>query len=191
MDDKLRDLQRTNEQHQGLANTGARMILPGHLNNLLEIVSLHEMLLIDLRSPSDYERSHIHGAINFRAPASFVRRASLEMIERTLPDEPSRETFRHWDTSRCIVFYDRHVEYSWECPTGEALIQKLRGKTWKGQGFILKGHYREFSASFDKYIGGQVITGSARKYLESLQERSLRPEVCIPVPCPSTWSRIY
>lgn len=153
------------------------MILPGHLNHLLEIIPLDEILLVDLRSPSDYERSHVYGAINLRAPASFVRRASLEMVEKTLADGQSREIFKKWATSRCIVFYDRQIEYTWECPTGEALIQKFRSMGWKGQGFILKGHYREFSASFDKYIGGQRMTTSAKNHLEGIEEKTLQKKV--------------
>lgn len=153
------------------------MILPGHLHNLLEIVLPEKILLIDLRSPLEYERSHIHGSINFRVPASFVQNASLEMVEKTLADDSSREIFNRWYTCNCVVFYDRHVEYSWECPTAEALIQKFRSKRWHGQGFILKGHYREFSDSFEKYIGGQKMTSNAKKYLESLQDKSHQKKV--------------
>jgi hypothetical protein len=154
------------------------MILPGHLNKLLEILSSQQILLVDLRAPADYEMSHIHDAINFRAPASFVQRASFEMIEKALGDESSRATFNHWHTSKCVVFYDRVVEYTWECPAAESLFQKFRSKGWDGQGFILKGHYREFSDSFDKYIGGQKMKENAKKYLESLQERPPQKRVC-------------
>ncbi|KAK9414161.1 hypothetical protein SUNI508_02260 [Seiridium unicorne] len=172
VENRLRSLRINDHEHQELEREGARMILPGNLNNLLEIVPFDQILLIDLRSPSDHDRSHIHDSINFRVPASFVQRAPFEMIEKTLTDEASRETFKKCYTCRCVVFYDRHIEYTWECPTAEALIQKFRSKGWSGQGFILKGHYREFSDSFDKYIGGHKMTSSARKYLESLQENS-------------------
>ncbi|KAK6067324.1 hypothetical protein SCUP234_11699 [Seiridium cupressi] len=172
VENRLRSLRINDHEHQEFEREGARMILPGNLNNLLEIVPFDQILLIDLRSPSDHDRSHIHDSINFRAPASFVQRAPFEMIEKTLTDEASHETFKKCYTCRCVVFYDRHIEYTWECPTAEALIQKFRSKGWSGQGFILKGHYREFSDSFDKYIGGHRMTSSARKYLESLQENS-------------------
>ncbi|KAH6654620.1 hypothetical protein BKA67DRAFT_284423 [Truncatella angustata] len=171
VDNKLRNLPIADQRPEP-PREGARMILPGHLNNLLEIVSPDQILLVDMRAKVEYDRSHIHGSINFRAPASFVQRAPLEIIEKTLTDEASRETFNGWYTCKCIIFYDRHVEYAWESPTAEALIQKFRSKRWSGQGFILKGHYREFSDSFDKYIDGQRISGSAKKYLESLQEKS-------------------
>ncbi|RYP17505.1 hypothetical protein DL765_004469 [Monosporascus sp. GIB2] len=149
-----------------------RMILPGHLNRLLEVVPPSQVLIVDLRSPADYERSHIHGAINYRAPASFVSRATLELIEKALPDEATRSVFATWYDCKCVVFYDRHVEFAWEAPTAEALYRKFRAKGWTGQCFVLKGHYREFSESFDKYIVGIKMTDNARAYLLSLQEKA-------------------
>jgi hypothetical protein len=176
VDNRLQSL-RGEGQRQEPTKADMRMILPGHLNTLLDSVSPNQLLLVDLRSAVEYERSHIHGSINFRAPASFVQRAPLELMERALADDSSRATFNKWSTSKCVVFYDRHVEFPWECPTAEALIQRFRSKRWTGQGFILKGHYREFSDSFDKYITGQKMSSHAQKYLESLQDRSLQKQV--------------
>ncbi|KAI1640202.1 hypothetical protein F4809DRAFT_648157 [Biscogniauxia mediterranea] len=151
---------------------GAQMILPGHLNKLLEIFPTGQIVMIDLRSEAEYERSHIHGAINFRVPASFVSKATMEMIERALPDESSRSSFNKWYTSKCVVFYDKVVEYAWEAPVVEELFQKFKSKGWTGQCFVLKGHYREFSHSFDKYIVGTNTTDNAKEYLASLQDVS-------------------
>ncbi|RYP45180.1 hypothetical protein DL768_008453 [Monosporascus sp. mg162] len=139
---------------------------------LLEVVPSNQVLVVDLRSLADYERSHIHGAINYRAPASFVSRATLELVEKALPDETTRSIFATWYDCKCVVFYDRHVEFAWEAPTAEALYQKFRTEGWTGQCFVLKGHYREFSESFDKYIVGIKMTDNARAYLPSLQEKS-------------------
>ncbi|KAI1378340.1 hypothetical protein F4677DRAFT_391729 [Hypoxylon crocopeplum] len=151
---------------------GAQMILPGHLNKLLEIFPAGQVVILDLRSPAEYQQSHIHGAINFRAPASFVSRATMEMIEKALPDEASRSSFNKWYTSKCVVFYDKVVEYTWEAPAADALFQKFKSKGWTGQCFMLKGHYREFSHSFDKYIVGTNTTSNAKEYLASLQDVS-------------------
>lgn len=153
------------------------MILPGHLNQLLETLLPNQMLIVDLRAPTEYQRSHIHGAINFRAPASFVQRASLEMVEKAIVDDASRDTFRRWAEFKCVVFYDRHIEFAWECPTADALIQRFKAQGWSGHGFIPKGHYREFSASFDKHIGGSRMSAAASKYLQSLSERSMEKQV--------------
>ncbi|AEO58101.1 hypothetical protein MYCTH_2062291 [Thermothelomyces thermophilus ATCC 42464] len=137
----------------------------------VETSDIHGVLLVDLRSSTDFERSHIHDAINLRAPVSFVENTSLEMIEDTFMDDQSRRSFSKWSQFKCVVFYDRVIEFDWECPVAEALYNKFRRKGWQGQCFILKGHYREFSASFDKYISGAKMTSEAKEYLDSLRQQ--------------------
>ncbi|KAL2200908.1 hypothetical protein P885DRAFT_65221 [Corynascus similis CBS 632.67] len=141
----------------------------------VETSDIHGVLLVDLRSSTDFERSHIHEAINLRAPLSFVENTSLEMIEDTFMDDQSRRSFSKWSQFKCVVFYDRVIEFDWECPVAEALHSKFRRKGWQGQCFILKGHYREFSASFDKYISGAKMTSEGKNYLDSLRQQ----------PCPT------
>ncbi|KAK4650545.1 hypothetical protein QC762_708400 [Podospora pseudocomata] len=147
------------------------MILPGHLNRLLEIYPSKGILLVDLRSSTDFERSHIHNSINLRAPLKFISWASLEMVEDTFVDDQSRRSFSKWSTCRCVVFYDRVIEFPWECPTASALGKKFGEKGWKGRCFVLKGHYREFSASFDRYISGEKMTQEAKEYLDGLRQK--------------------
>ncbi|KAK3996012.1 hypothetical protein QBC44DRAFT_5269 [Cladorrhinum sp. PSN332] len=159
-------------QTQQSAKSGTSMILPGHLNTLLEIYPSKGILIVDLRSSTDFERSHIHDAINLRAPLSFVQNTSLEMIEDTFMDDQSRRSFSKWLQCRCVVFYDRVVEFDWECPVADALYDKFKRKGWQGQCFILKGHYREFSASFDKYISGLKMSQEAKEYLDGLRQQS-------------------
>ncbi|KAG7290960.1 hypothetical protein NEMBOFW57_000966 [Staphylotrichum longicolle] len=159
------------ESQRRQAQDGPLMILPGHLNTLLEIYPSKGILLVDLRSSTDFERSHIHDAINLRAPLSFVESTSLEMIEDTFMDDQSRRSFSKWSQFKCVVFYDRVIEFDWECPVADALYNKFRRKGWRGQCFILKGHYREFSASFDKYISGAKMTSEAKEYVDSLRQQ--------------------
>ncbi|KAL2270430.1 hypothetical protein VTJ83DRAFT_2614 [Remersonia thermophila] len=158
------------KHHHSQARADVHMILPGHLNRLLQIYPSKGVLLVDLRSTTDFERSHIHDAINLRTPLSFVEHTSLEMIEDTIMDDQSRRSFSKWSRFKCLVFYDRVIEFSWECPVAEALHAKFRRKGWQGQCFILKGHYREFSSSFDKYISGAKMTTEAKEYIDSLRQ---------------------
>jgi len=153
------------------------MILPGHLNTLLEIYPSKGVLIVDLRSSSEFEKSHIHEAINLRAPLSFVQNTSLEMIEDTFVDDQSRRSFSKWAQSRCVVFYDRVIEFDWECPVADALYEKFRRKGWLGQCFILKGHYREFSVSFDKYISGAKMSREAKEYRDGLRQQASPTQV--------------
>ena len=170
MKHNLQNLRLAEAVHE--SRDGAQMILPGHLNRLLEIYPSKSVLIIDLRSAMDFEKSHIHDAVNLRAPLSFVQNTSLEMIEDTLMDDQSRRSFSKWAQCRCVVFYDRIVEFDWECPVADALYDKFRRKGWSGQCFILKGHYREFSTSFDKHISGSKMSKDAKEHLDSLRQQS-------------------
>ncbi|KAG6213540.1 hypothetical protein E4U34_006663 [Claviceps purpurea] len=154
---------------------GPQMILPAELSRLLDICLPGLSLLFDVRSASEYERSHVCGAINLRAPKSFLEAASLDLIERAIPDEQDRKRFSHWKTAKCLAFYGRGLESSWECPAAELIAQKLRAQGWTGHCFVLRGHYREFCQSFDKHIVAAKKTPLANAEISS-QATSLTGE---------------
>lgn len=102
-------------------------------------------------------------------PPKFLRIASLDMLDRTFPDEQSRRSFTKWNKTKCVVIYDRNVETLWDCPTACELLDMLRKEGWPGRCFVLKGPFREFSMSFDKYITGDRMTKEAKKYADGLR----------------------
>lgn len=145
-------------------------ILAGHLNDLLGIFTPAQVLFIDLRSPSEFQKSHIHGAINLRVPLKFLRAASLDMLGQTFTDEQSRRAFSRWNRTKCMVVYDRNIEATRECPIALALLEKLRSEgNWPGRCFLMKGPFREFSFSYDKYVTGDRMTKAAKKYEDGLR----------------------
>jgi len=150
---------------------GPKMVLPGHLNSLLEIFPPNQVLLVDLRSPTDFDKSHVYGAINLRVPVSFVQH-NFDLLDRAFTDDHSRRNFAKWSGARCVVVYDRAVEFPWECPAADALLDQFRRRGWKGYVYVLKGHYREFSKSFDRYITGDRMVQAAKDNIDSLRERS-------------------
>jgi hypothetical protein len=159
--------------HDG--GTGPRMILPADLSQLLEMSLPTQVLLLDLRQQFEYQRSHVFGALNFRAPKTFLEAASLDMIERAFADEESRTTFSSWRNARCVVFYSKGLEFPWECPSADLLFDKLRANGWPGRCFILKGHYREFSATFDKFIVGPKMTQEAGEWVKEQKTKMKAP----------------
>ncbi|PHH62949.1 hypothetical protein CDD81_6582 [Ophiocordyceps australis] len=137
------------------ASFDPRMILPEHLSQLLEILlPLGQIMLFDIRSPTDFEKSHICGAINFRAPCSFLEKATLEMMRNSIAGEEGRQTFSTWKSARCIVFYSRGLASRAEFLCARLVSDRLRENGWSGHCFILKGHFREFSCSYNGYISG-------------------------------------
>ncbi|KAL7818469.1 hypothetical protein V8C26DRAFT_396352 [Trichoderma gracile] len=150
---------------------GPLLILPADLSKLLEISLPGQTLIFDVRPSSEYQRSHIRGAINLRVPQSFVKNASPEMIGRTISGEQGHDAFSKWREARCMVFYSRGLESAWECPSATSLLHKLSEFGWTGRSFVLKGHYREFSASF-----GQHIVDSRKSLDAGSSEQQSRPK---------------
>ncbi len=166
------------DDHPPEVREGVKMILPGHLNTLLEMSTPSQVLLLDLRSPTDFEKSHVYGAVNLRVPDSLVR-SHFELLDRAFTDDHSRRNFAKWNAAKCVVVYDRVVEFTWECPTAETLCDKFKGRGWEGQVYILKGHYHEFSKSFDKYITGNRMSQAAKDYIDGLRAKSPMSEVSL------------
>lgn len=165
---KLKDV------HHQVGN-GPRMILPTDLDQLLAISSPKQTIFFDLRSRQEFQRSHIYGSVNLRVPRSFLQTAPIDLIERAILDEEGRKTFSRWRSARCIVFYGKGLEHSWDCPAAEILFERLQESAWFGRCFVLKGHYREFSVTFDKYIVGAKMTPEAQAWVAQQQEAEARP----------------
>ncbi|OAQ95100.1 Rhodanese-like protein [Purpureocillium lilacinum] len=99
-------------------------------------------------------------------PPSFLEIAPLDLIERAFPQEHGQEASLKWRDARCLVFYARGLEWPWECPAARIILEKLNADNWSGKCFILKGHYREFSQSFDQYIVGATMTDGAKAWIQ-------------------------
>ncbi|KAJ0352810.1 hypothetical protein COL154_003614 [Colletotrichum chrysophilum] len=145
-----------------VASQGAQMILPHHLNKIIDILPPSGILLVDLRSPTEFERSHIRGAINLRAPPRFIQDAPFDMIERAFADHDSGRKFGEWRSAHCLVVYARAVDSVWECPVADVLFTKFKSWGWPGRCFVLKGHYKEFSVSYSNSIESSKMTNEAR-----------------------------
>lgn len=141
-----------------------RMILPAALFELLDMSLPGQILMFDLRSAYEFDRSHIHGALNLRAPMSFLQIAPLEVIERCFDDEDSRKAFAARLQYKCLLFYSKGVDSPTACPSAGVILHKLRENGWFGDCFILKGNFREFSVSFDKFIVGPKAAPDARAW---------------------------
>lgn len=49
-----------------------------------------------LAGNGNVEKSHVFGALNFRVPRSFLKVASVDMMERSIAEKQGRNTFSQW-----------------------------------------------------------------------------------------------
>lgn len=167
---KLKDVVDTGDE-------GPHMILAAALAELLELSLPGQVLLFDLRPQQQFQRSHIAGAINLRVPASFLSVAPFDLVERSFAREEDRATFSQRRQSRCIVFYSKGLDSVAECPAARMMLGKMRADGWLGECFILKGNYREYSTSYDKFIVGATMTTAARQWIQEKQGTKRTPSV--------------
>ncbi|VZH96889.1 unnamed protein product [Fusarium fujikuroi] len=121
------------EDSKAGAHEGPHMILPANLSELLDISLPGQSLLLDLRSSTEFQRSHIRGAIHLRAPQSFLRPASLDMIERAFPDAQSRRKFEMARLPKQKPLFMSQVIRNWQ------LIVTLTGQMSIESRTILRG----------------------------------------------------
>jgi hypothetical protein len=141
------------------------MILPAHFNELLDVLPQNEVVILDLRSRSLYERSHVHNAASMRLPVVFIEHSTLDAIRRAIEPPSSRRAFTALPTARALVFYDHVLEVPQQCPAALALHARLRAEGWTGEAFVLKGHFKEFADNFDRCIESSNMTQSAVEFL--------------------------
>lgn len=141
------------------------MILPAHFNELVDILPQNELVVLDLRTRSLFERSHVHNAASMRLPVVFIEHSTLDTIRRAIEPPHSRRTFMAIPTARAVVLYDHVLEVPQQCPAALALHTRLRAEGWTGETFILKGHFKEFADSFDRCIESSNMTQAAADFL--------------------------
>ncbi|RYO84543.1 hypothetical protein DL766_004503 [Monosporascus sp. MC13-8B] len=170
--------ERRNGKHFEARSTPVHFMMTA--NHRAPSIEISRTVSCDMRPPSPpqelmFEDSSSAG--RYAGPQEIIGSEPSEdvphvMISLALEDDQrlNINDWEHWLQS--IPAIAKHVEFAWEAPTAEALYRKFRAKGWAGQCFVLKGHYREFSESFDKYIVGIKMTDNARTYLLSLRENT-------------------
>ncbi|KAJ2906221.1 Rhodanese-like protein [Zalerion maritima] len=155
-----------------------QMILPGNLSKLLSFLPLSQLLIIDVRNPPQYQKAHIYSAINLRVPARVLNVATKDMMMNSLHNDDERRIFGKWRQTKCVLFYDRKAEYSWEVPQAETLTRWWRSHdpAWAGRAFILKGPYKEVELNHEKYIVKAEMSDEARAWVKSVEESEFTSE---------------
>lgn len=147
------------------------MILPSQLIELLSLLPSSQILVIDMRSRVEYEKSHIFGALNFRIPVNFIHVATQEMMASAFSGATERNIFIKWRDAKYVIFYDRNVDNMWEVPQVEALFnwwQQMK-PSWTGQLFVLKGPYHEVRVNEPKYIATANMSDEARSWARHME----------------------
>jgi hypothetical protein len=129
------------------------LISAERLDGLLRILPRGHRLLLDTRPDAARQKRWLDDSVHFRVPADFIARAaSLDQVGCAFAAQRDMDRFARWREACCIVFYAEDVEFAWECPAADALLDKLRAAGWGGRCFVLAGQFGRFRRQFPQHV---------------------------------------
>jgi protein-tyrosine phosphatase len=137
---------------------GPTMISAAQLRDLVERAPQSQFLLLDLRVFPQFSHSRIRGALNLCIPTTLLKRPSfnLQKLQETFTNEREKERFSQWRNARYIVVYDAFSSDKKDAISAVNTLKKFSNEGWKGNSFILRGGFVEFSKKFPQLIDHQT-----------------------------------
>ncbi|CAG8446766.1 5259_t:CDS:2 [Ambispora gerdemannii] len=117
------------------------------------------VLLLDLRSFSNFTADRIKTALNICIPSTLLKRCSFspEKIMETLVSDYDKDVFKDWSKYQNIVLYDNDLDIiSENCPIFH-VCKKFKKENCSAKIGWLKGGFRAFSAKYPE-LCEQAIT---------------------------------
>ncbi|KAI9818674.1 MAG: hypothetical protein M1832_004149 [Thelocarpon impressellum] len=141
--------------------------------DLVDLSSAHpdDVLLLDLRVYPQFARARLSGALNLCIPTTLLKRPSfnLRKLAETFTKDGEKARFARWRSSSFIVVYDDHSAYKKDAVSCVNTLKKFAAEGWRGQAYILKGGFADFSKAFPGKIDSEATSDSAspssRKHL--------------------------
>lgn len=148
-------------RHQHRAETlptsladGPTMIAPAQLKDMLERLPSSQFLVLDLRVFPQYSHSRIRDALNLCIPTTLLKRPSfnLQKLKDTFANEAEKDRFSEWPNTKYIVVYDAFSSEKKDAVSAVNTLKKFDNEGWKGECYILRGGFAEFSNSYPELI---------------------------------------
>ncbi|KAH6608170.1 tyrosine phosphatase [Trichoderma cornu-damae] len=150
------------------------LITAAFLRELVETRDEDDVLLLDIRSSTNYAASRIRGALNLCIPTTLLKRATYntERLRQTFQNSPAGEKFGTWRDAGWIVVYDSRSSDSRDTVAAQNMIKKFTNEGYAGQTGILRGGFQGLQGSFPELVdsastvsakpgGGASLPGAA------------------------------
>ncbi|KAG8814975.1 hypothetical protein FRC17_000909 [Serendipita sp. 399] len=124
------------------------------------INSSSSLLLIDIRTPTQYEVSRIFGAISLAAPSTFLKRPShtLDKLAESIGDAESREIFENWNRTRRIIAYDADTTSLTEASNIHGLLKKFQAAGYVGDLEWIRGGFHAVAKIVPSILDSSFFT---------------------------------
>ncbi|ORX99526.1 hypothetical protein K493DRAFT_212497 [Basidiobolus meristosporus CBS 931.73] len=154
---------------------------PEHLADLIQSSSV---LLIDMRSFTQYSCAHIHDAVNLCVPNTLLKRASfsVDKLAESLISEKDRSALKNWTNYATVVMYDGNSQTVMDNTPIMYLARKFLGKAPTTIGW-LKGGFDAFRSTFPNLCQVNSTTQAKRP----INKPMLSPTsfLAAPLTCPT------
>ncbi|CEL02438.1 Putative Tyrosine-protein phosphatase 1 [Aspergillus calidoustus] len=161
---------------QSAQTTGAtgRPVSVEHCAELLGSCA-HDVMLLDVRPYAHFSRGSIRGALNLCIPTTLLKRPSFDTrkLANTFTNESDRVTFARWKNCRHIIVYDAATASMKDAGPLINVLKKFSAEGWTGDGQILMGGFRAFSAKFPELTQQQQQASGPQSKKTSLMHIDL------------------
>lgn len=149
-----------------------KMIAPDELYAMLENLPSKDLLLLDLRAPSQYKQSRIFGAWNIRTPMTLSKRSLYDVPG--LADAIEKEidkNFARWREAKIIVVYDTDSNLNKFNVASTLTLRRFITSGWNGKPCIVRGGFLGVLTEFPHLIktGNDTVAGP-RPSIESASQ---------------------
>ncbi|KAG8776469.1 hypothetical protein FRC15_011925 [Serendipita sp. 397] len=126
------------------------------------IKSSSSLLLIDIRTPTQYDVSRIFGAISLATSSTLLKRPSytLDRLAESIDDAASQERFSNWNTVRRIVVYDADTSSLTEASNLHGLLKKFQTAGYMGNLEWIRGGFHSVAKIVPSIIDSSFFTQS-------------------------------
>lgn len=130
------------------------MVSSAQLRDMIEGIPGGQFLLLDLRVFPQFSQSRIHDALNLCIPTTLLKRPSfnLQKLQDTFTNEAEKARFSRWRNVNIIVVYDAFSDEKKDATSAINTLKKFSNEGWKGQSYILRGGFADFSKNFPQLV---------------------------------------
>lgn len=151
------------------------MVAPQDIAQLLKS-SPQSVLLLDLRVSPQYSQSRIIGALNLCIPTTLLKRPSynVQRLVDTFAIESERSKFSRWKETQFIVVYDGSTSLLRDATSSLNTLKKFTDEGWKGNAYVVRGGFAEFSSEFPDMIDQRPSGDTASPSTKTLSLESAK-----------------
>ena len=153
-------IQRSETLPSYVSYDGPTMITPQDFVAILKDHLPQDLLILDLRSFTQYSMSRIDGAINLCIPTTLLKRPgfNVQKLSETFTKEKEIAKFAQWKDAKFIIVYDANSMQLKDANSSLNTLKKFTNEKWRGAPLILRGGFSKFADKFPNQVDSRLAS---------------------------------